>query len=827
MRGQRTNAWTFAALPPALRSEIEQAARARALGPDQFLKPPSPWTPRMAWHAVPAAHRENAEKLCAALAPALARQHELPGPQLMDLARIAYRQHFGNELAPDKLRYIMDRATKRDNGLGQFARPDLFLDESAFHSAASAPVEFNALHEPMAAHVAVVRNKSDPAHDDRKHLFLAAFKHLENLALQHPAKGEQRAAKNSLIEFLYRAIPGLYRPQIAGQSADTHKPLLALRTIFNQRYAAWIASGRKPESMEDKRAIKSGRKGYSCPPCEKTIRAFASRLRGPDCAGNVSLAIKMLCEKKNLCPVCREKLTARHISAAILERITPNAFEIAEHKGPRAIRAIAPTHHNDWSDTQPGDRFVIDDMTTNELTWDEVNGEIISGQAQLLYTADERSSMPLPFRLYFGAPNSITIKQAVRLVLSNMGLPRVGFYTERGVFNNRQLSGERNARHLLPIREFLASLETRLEFRALDASELKSVRAHRAEFFGASPPGQSPDEDTLETLRTTDLGLRDPAYGLRISQARNPQGKTVERDFYEFQKRASLLPGFAGFNQRNEKPKHLVDFDRRVAIGKEHPGNEYLHLSELRKNYELISAELAARPINGVRHRGRTPADMWNEAVNLHPLRKLPEEMEHLMATHRLPKIKVYPQGIKIALDRFEDAFYFNEHTGPFVGRHVAVRIDYDCPEFIHIEHPDTHAILKVDRALTKRRTATSEEIAKVSRARREHIKGARGESGNLNLAMKSYIIRDEYYTPRDMAQGRAIGDAKAAQKQAQGKTARQQKHLEKLAGTLGTSIPAQPRNRARTAEALELERQANEEICALENSNPSEGKIP
>lgn len=778
--GNTAKAWSFSSLPAELQNELQAAAHRRGLRSldELLIDPPESWQPPIAWHSIPEDFRERAQKLCDVLASVMVRQHDLSGPDLMELARTRYRQYFGNEIEPDRLRYVMDRATKRDGGFQQWQRPDLYLDDVAFKPTAlesKTALEFPELLEV----VEKISNKSAPSDLDRRSVFPAAFR-----AMESHAAVDQRDRKQRLIKLLYQYIPGLYRPN-TGTVQTANKPLLALRRMFNLKHVQWVEEGRPFVLSPDMRANNSGRKGYEHKECDTIIKAHAARLRGEQGkTGNLDLAIKMLSEHNKICADCAFHYHPDRISNSARERLTPNKLQVAYFKGQEEIRKIAPTHHTHW-DIEPGDRFVIDDMTTNELAWDEVNGKTVSGQAQMLFTEDEYSSYPLPFFLYFGAPTSRTITLELYLVLSRVGLPHLELLTEKGVFASRRISGERSIQHQTDFRELQNALNRQFQFKAL------------------------PDE-MLAEIRKRDLGLRDPAFRLRISHAHSPQIKTVERSFFEFQKSASRLPGFAGFNQRNEKPRVMQDFDRRVKSGKEHPGNEYLHIGDLKKNYENIFAEIAARPVNGVRHRGRTPMEVWQEAVSKKPLRKLPAEIEAFFATQRIPQKKVQTQGICIALDKFEKAFYFNEHTGPFVGRNVAVRVNYDIPEYIYIEHPDTGVLLKVQRAFTKRTTATPEEIAEVNRARRAHITGALAQVGNVENLFTATVERSSEHSARDIKAGAQILTDAQKHKQQQ----HEKRRLAKLAGTLGTVIPSNPRNLDRVAEGLELERQVMEEIA-------------
>ncbi|HZV36207.1 MAG TPA: hypothetical protein VFB72_16645 [Verrucomicrobiae bacterium] len=790
VRGQAAKTFALDTLPQGIRDELAAMARERGVKTvDALLSdPPSPWQPPVPWTALSQPIRERAKKLCAALSPALARQHQLSGPDLIAFAQAQYRQHFNRELDADKLRYILDRATKRDNGFKQWIRPELFLDDADFKSASTlspstaSTTPESEISKELTEALSDIQDKYAPSSLDRRCLFAAAFRHMETA----DRDGQQSGCKQRLIQWLHTNVPGLCALNRGGD------PFYSLRRIFNRKYKQWLSLGRPHVLPPDLRANNS-RAGYKHAQCDALITAHAARLRGErGRKGNLDLAIKFLSEKKEICPECAKRYAAGRLTAAARRRLTPNALQVASTKGAHEVRKIAPTHHCQW-DTEPGDRFVIDDMTTNELSWDQVDGQVISGQAQLLFTEDEFSSYPLPFFMYYGPPTARTILKELHLVFTHVGLPHLELLTERGVFAARKISGQRGIQHHTDFRELDAALQTMFRFEA------------------------APDE-LIQRARQMDLGLRDPAFRLSIKQARSPQAKTVERSFYELQKSASRLPGFAGFNQRNEQSKAMQDFDRRVKIGKEHPGNEYLHISALRKNYEAIFEEIKHRPVNGKRHRGLSPHDLWAAAVSEKPLRKLPLEIEALMLTHSLPDKEVPAKGIAIRFNKDETHFYFNGVTGPLVGRRVAVRVNYDIPDFIYIEHPETRQLMKVERALTLRTTATPEEIAKVNRARREHVTGALGQIGNVKNLFTAHVIRDAEHSPADLQSGAQIIADKEEHQRKQGEETRQRKQAAKVAAILGTTAPGANISPARALESLELEREALAELEREQN---------
>jgi hypothetical protein len=786
-RGQQARGWALAALPQDLRSALEEARQARGHHTieDLLANPPERWQAPVSWGALRPAAQAKATSRRDAFAGILRRQHHLGTEERLEQARVFYRQHFrADPPGDDRLRYILDRATERDRGFAEWHRPELYLDDADFHPALESGPEAVAFPHLDAA-VADLENKAQPTLADRRYILHAAFQDFEAGGGHGPDRSAGNALRNDLCRHLLASVPGFYRPQ-AGAGDQPHKPLKALREVFRRVYGEWILGGRTLDSIKDDRKGRAGRKGYQCPACEKKIHELALILRGErGRRGNVDLAIKTLREKGNLCPACLAHWQGRKTAATLRERVAPNAIQIASLKGPRALQQVAPTHHCDWSDTRPGDRFVIDDMTTNEPAWDEVNGETISGQVQLLYAEDEFSSYPLPFLMYFGAPNSRTIKKHLFEVLTKVGLPRDGLVTERGVFANRTVAGERSVKDWLPFRELEARLGKLFQFAPLSDDELKEVR-------------------------TRELGLRDPAIGFRIHQAITPMAKTVERTFYEAQKSASRLIGFSGFNQRFERPKALEDFDRRVAAGQEHPGNEYLHLAELRMNYEQICQELAHRPVNGIRHRGRTPLDVWeDEVVRRHPLEKLPPELEAYFAHRRIPNLTVHTDGLHLDLDRFERAYYYNAHTGSLVHRKVTVFFNPDIPEHIHLEHPDTGQILKVGRSLIKRRTATAEEKAKASAARKAHTSGARGEMGNVKALRTAYTIRDNAHNETDKETGRILQDsdteAKIKARQDKSEISALQRRAERLGMTLPADVAQNLRKQTQVRRELDL----------------------
>jgi hypothetical protein len=712
VRGKVTAGWSYAQLPAPIRTQLDGLRERRGIRAVEDLLVEAQESPA----PVSGRYKERAEKRRLAMAELLLNREKYSPQEFQERGQLEYKRQFGCDLAPKTFQDLVDLVVRRDAGRHNWFRLDLYVEEEAFAPGTAEPSHVHASLDSVVAEFIAYR---DPLPDQKRALIQGLFLHFKVLTEGKP-RSHVKVLKRSFLDYVHASV-GLCRNR------------KSLARWFRDRYRYWLKHNCALEAAGDGRNNNCGRPGYSCPDCEQLIRGVAKNLRGErGKKGNVNLAIQILLQKKSFCPKCSERRQTHKPTPAERLRMTPNAIEVASTKGAEAVRDASPTLHCDRSDIQAGDYFVIDDMTTNEQAWDEVDGKPISGQVQLLYTEDEASRYPLPFLMYFGPPNSRTIKKTLWQVYSKIGLPRKAQVTERGVFDNRTVAGDRRGRDELGLLRLKAGLGEHIGFEAMSAEE-------------------------LEKLRQNELGLQDPTLGLRIIQAHSPQAKTVERTFFEHQKRASILPGFSGFNQRNEKPKALVDFDRRVASGLEHPGNEYLRLSDLAKNYQQICDEFAHRGINGAVHRGRSPLDMWNEGVvKGRPLRRLPEEIEALFATRRLVQ-KIQAKGIRVKQDRFTDYFYYNEHTGRLVGTKVSVFINYDIPEFVHIEDPQTGTMLKVNRSLVPSRTATKEELAEVNHARKAHINGALAQSGNVDNVVSSWVTRDNDYPAADKEKGRAI----------------------------------------------------------------------
>lgn len=401
----------------------------------------------------------------------------------------------------------------------------------------------------------------------------------ENVAALNLPRGDLAALKHSLSVWLAKNVPGL----------DA-----AVRTIERK-----LADATK---RTDNRTRKSGNyRAPLCPECwEKLLRLNI------DFGGTESLAWRQIKKKTLLCAECDQKHTFNirkaksQVPHSIRNRLTSITEDAREFgKSDSAGRMAGPHIERDWSGVNAGDWWVGDDVTWNHEVWTtDNNGRTYLCRPECLYLADARTSYPIHFILIPGQQGSKASYNAdhVRLLMLQahdlLGLPNRGFLFENGVWRAR------------------------------------AVRDSQA-------------GDKWSSWAETELGLKNLKHFVEIRHAkpRTPRAKTVEGDFHILQNLMRRLPGHVGANERADKTDRIrraeADFRRRVKEGKEHPGNEFMSLTQFRDALTDVFAEFADEPQNGKRLPGISPREGWGNPL----LRKLPDEARWIYATRREQKI--------------------------------------------------------------------------------------------------------------------------------------------------------------------------------------------
>lgn len=782
VRGQSAKAWKLATLPSEFVSRLQTVATENHFrSVEAMLRSPCDyWQPPIPYAEVAENHRQIAERRRDAFAPHLARQHLDTTGALLEGILASYKTIFGHEPQLDFLKYIADRATKRAGSLQNFQRPEIYLDDEAFKRPCPGleSLKLQGLHRPL--------DEVIKKHEDRSDLFDAVFHHFEMLQSGRTDKRELWEIKRSLVDYIYQALPTI------STSAKT------FRRVFEVNLAVWKANGRCRDALLDKRKTESGLKPYHCEACFKLVHDQAAHYRGRDgMMGNPTLAYRELRTHGRLCQKCLDqhdyniRKDKSYVPKVFRDNCTLNLLEKAMQRGSWYANRLGPSSQRRMN-INPGDYFVSDDETPNHWTWDEVDGEIITGRVQNLVMSDVACGYVFENSIYMGPPTGRAIKGLIHEVCVNgIGLPRHGFYFERGCYAARVVSGIKGERDAF-------------SFRFLEAGMRRQLRL----MFGEPQDG---DEE---------LALRQAALGFEVVQARTPNAKPVECDFHIWQKKMSHLPGFGGFRERDEMPDRLAEFLRRVKAGKEHPGNELLRISELVKNYKLVIEEYNHEPQNGKRNPGISPFENWSRHVGTHPLDKLPREMEYLLSTHK-KKVKVGPRGIVIQLSRYESAHYFNERLGGLIGQELIGHYSVDFPRLLFLQDPKRKFEFYVERDLTDFKDLRGDQTAKSHANTKNFIAAATQRFTGISHPLINIIVRDGEYSDKDLAFGRFHKETVAKIEAADQDHKRAVNRIKARAADRGELVPATIKNPARFSEADDLEARLRAEEAADSQAQP------
>jgi hypothetical protein len=773
VNGNPASAWHFGLFSAALQSELIAVAKRRGYGEGfeavaaMFAAPPAPWQPRVLLAQRPQADVDRAVKLRSVLEPFLrGRKLEVRSQAEFEAAGVAaWKKEFGHAITGRWFRALFSRTLERDNGMEDFTRLELYLDETAAAPPPPARSDrlFHSRHEAsLGDTIRTLENPAKPTADDKQFLFDAAFRHLETTAADMTADARSEF-KRTLIDFLYAAVPSL---------AANHP---AFRWTFNHKLKTWTAAGGLVDALQDRRSIKSGnhRKQDFTADFEK-IRNEAI-LHG----GNESLAYRKLRQAGQLSPAFvnhyhfDERQNKSYLPRPVREAIT-NEVEMCGplHRGPWLAKMRGPYIPRDWSGVSPADWFSGDDVTWNNYFYfydDEGRLHIERGECLLLH--DFRTGYILDSVLIGGKYNSRHIRKLILAVHDRHGLPHQGFYFERGVWKARIIT---------------------------------DIAAN----------------DSLH-WRETESGLEE--YGLHVRHARTPRAKTIEGLFRILQERQRSEPGFVGFNERIEDIERMQDFLARCRAGKANPAEKLLSMDQWAARLDQIFAEFNSDPQNGKMLHGQSPAEAWQAGLDKHPLRKLPDTARYLLATH-CKKVHVRQEGIVLNIGK-NRMLFCNDHTGPLIGRDVLAYFNLEAPDLLTVSDLNRQNYFTVKAISLPALSATKEQFAAAHSQIAGHTKPAREIYGSIRHPRIATITRDNIAAPETAELGRFHNEATEQFKQEQMATMRTLRKIQLAAP--GRPLPENIRNPDRVLQGIEIEEQARARIAAKQEAGAVADEVP
>jgi hypothetical protein len=694
--GKNVAAWHFMELPLDWQLEITRRGVKRGFenGEHYLANLPKPWRAPMPWDQVPSREQVKAVKLQKALAPALEmrRDPDATAAQAEAAGIAGFKAEFGYLISDRQLRRLLQRTIERDGGEENWQRLDIYLDDRAFIKPKAAPAVLRKeyMHRDLDEVLTALENRQAPTVADRMFLWDAAFRHYEQITAELPdsAAGnkERRLAKLSLVHYLFKAFPE--RTLCATESS--------LRRRFEEKLDLWRAKGRTPEALEDKRPVKSGR--FRKAQFPEDLKAIRDRAILHD--GNIALAHRLLREENKLSPeFCDfyqfDPRTAKSEVPHAVRRAIENEVQmcLALRRGPWQARMRGPYIQRDWSGVKPGDWFCADDVTWNHYFREQLpDGRWRLLRGECLLMTDLRTGYPLDFLLIAGKYNGEHVRSLALRVHDRVGLPRNGFYFERGVWRSRLVVGDRN-------------------------------------------------QGTPVHWRETENGLCSAEMRIDVRSATTPRAKPIEGLLRLMQERMRSIPGFIGFNERTQEMEREQETIMRANRGNATAISKFPTQAQWAEQIRVVLAAFAQDPQNGEMVNGQAPAEAWAAEIQARPLRKLPDEARYILSTHQ-KEITVRQEGIVLTI-RGQRRVYFNEHTGRLIGQRVLAFYNLEMPELLTVSDMTRSNYFSVQAVKLPAMTATREQLQDVRELRNAHMAPAKAIFGRIKHPVISNITRD------------------------------------------------------------------------------------
>lgn len=776
--GNAADTWTLAVLPAQLRGQLERQAERRGYrGPESLLlNPPRNWLPPVSLSEAAPHCLDKAAKLQRALAPALERQNDstLTGADFERLGIEDYRRVFGYAISARHWRALFKRTLDRDGGAEDFCRLDLYLDQNTARSVSPGQSlmsadqsEFRDLNDAIIG----FKCPTAPTAGETAYFWLRTFEVYEARLAAHRAP---KRTKRALLKFLERNAPFL------------GKPGNALRLNFKRKYDRWVDRDRRPEALVDARAEKSGH--HRAPKLDEQDQDRLVAHAVFNCGGRVSQAWRELRELRELFEgeglsqeLCGYYIANPANKSAVPRRIR-NAVKCEVkmlediHHGPRTASLNGAYILRDWNGEAASDWHQADDVTLPIIYYvpnDTGGFSLLRGQCILMI--DLRSTRVLGYALRpENNYHSGMIRVLITKVCDEHGLPRKGFYFERGIWkNSKLLVGDRNA-------------------------------------------------DPL-SWGEVELGLRE--FGLRFIHSEEPTSKPIERVVGAFQNLLEGDPGYLGRNEMVEKFERVQAQKREVEGGKAHPSTYFYDEAQWCQRIEELCAKYNAAPQGGKMTCGLSPDEAYLKFSNqADPPIRLDATCRYLLALHKRP-LRVGRNGITL---RFGSQVfnYRDEQTGRLRGQTVLAWFNPETPDILavtdlHRKNPFCVARTQEVPAMDAPRELLQQELARI--AAHQSYANARYRTLNSRFGQP---FRQNLLSRSTAALGRAIGEQQAAvrTKQDDGmqrlrSIQRQAQELRMPAGIVDPQRPDAPEFLQQMREAIQNQERSREQTAAEEGA--------
>ena len=610
-------------MPASIQERLAKVAHAKGYrSPEHLLcDPPKRWLPSLPIGEVAQYHIEKAMRTRNALRRAISVSLDPYSPrgEWLRLAVEGYRSEFGRVSERHVCR-IVNRVFERDGGVGRFDDVALYLDEKLSRRAPASTAVARCDEERMIIDRA--NSISNPHNPSRTQIELLWCVICEALDLMVGRNVPQKKARRSIVAVLICI------------SVRLAKNETALRDLVKSKYERWVEGGRTLDALRDQRSENSGWHRSPGLPA-----AVLDKLVGHaivNCGGRESQAWRELMQAGELPADFHATYTSTpsrksYMPTSIRRAVTPEVNRLhAIHRGPREARLQGAHHTRSYAECAAGDWLQSDDLTPPVYFHTlDARGDLSLMRGQFLPMLDVRSAKILGFVLISSAQyDSLAIRDLITRVCLEHGLPRQGFYFEKGLWkSSRIIAGGKNA---LPWDE-------------------------------------------------ADRGLR--GLGLKLMHAKLPRGKVVENVLGILQNQMERMPGYVGRDESKDKFERAQRDLQLIRAGHEAPEDHLLGEEGITKAFAEIIARYNDEPQEG-RLNGLSPNEAWRSLQKSgEPLQRFDHRTAWILA-HDVRKVRVGRNGITIRIGK-RGFNYKGEETGKRVGEEVIARFNPSCPDIL------------------------------------------------------------------------------------------------------------------------------------------------
>lgn len=544
--------------------------------------------------------------------------------------------------------------------------------------------------------VATWKDRFSPDDCEASALFQCAFSKLEDLVA---AGACERTMKARQIAWISRNVPALAKNEAA------------LRRMYNRLLVQWRKGGRRLSSLLDKRPT-AGAKAKRAPGLPKEDFDRLSITAVVECNGSVNAAWQR----------CYSSLTAetraryplrREVPAKVRLQLVPEVQRLMpQHIGPRAARLNGAYITRDYSNLFAGDVDSMDDHTLDVYSYRPEEIQKLF-RPQLLLQIDVRSGFIYNFALELDRSwTAVTALGLIRRKAKAFGLPRRGWYWERGKFKDAKILGRGGFSNLFT--------------------------------------------DERENFADR-LGLE-----IKHALPGNARAKVVERVIGSITARLAGLPGYIGRDEMHVKYERVHQAKLEVEAGRVHPAKHFLSVDQLEERLQQEIDAYNSTPRDSEVAGGlMSPADAYENLQKcldngeVDPVAKLPETMEYLLSAY-IDRARVTRAGISLFNGKYR---YYSRETGEIEGEWCKVYFDPERPESIAITNMEGENVRTIPLLLKPDAwSALPAELAEAAAAAGAHTAAQRRRYTELR---SNYYppVRTVLVDPASLEKGRAIAE--------------------------------------------------------------------